>query len=168
MGFGGRSLFVVMRLVGNAGQLSEPLPPGGGGVGERGMESRDFAKSLRNNMTDAEHFLWRRLRANRLCGQKFRRQHPIGPYIVDFVHLGAKLVVEADGGQHADSAPDRERDAWLADRGYRVMRFWNDQILWEPEAVLKQILSVLQVSSPSPPTPLPPGERGATPTRVED
>lgn len=132
------------------------------------MESRDFAKRLRRNMTDAEHFLWRRLRAYRLCGQKFRRQHPIGPYIVDFVHLGAKLVVEADGGQHLESALDSERDAWLTDRGYRAMHFWNDQILREPEAVLEQILSMLQVSSPSPPTPLPPGERGEQPSRLKD
>lgn len=132
------------------------------------MESRDFAKRLRKNMTDAEHLLWRRLRAHRLCGQTFRRQHPIGPYIVDFVHLGAKLVVEADGGQHLESASDAERDAWLADRGYRVMRFWNDQILREPEAVLEQILSVLQVSSPSPPTPPPPGGRGEEPSQLKD
>ncbi|MBE5316586.1 MAG: endonuclease domain-containing protein [Xanthomonadales bacterium] len=132
------------------------------------MESRDFAKSLRRNLTDAEHVLWRRLRAYRLCGQKFRRQHPIGPYVVDFVHLGAKLVVEADGGQHLESASDSERDAWLADRGYRVMRFWNHQILREPEAVLEQILSALQVSSPSPPAPPPPGGRGEKNPRFED
>jgi very-short-patch-repair endonuclease len=132
------------------------------------MESRDFAKQLRQNLTDAERLLWRLLRAHRLCGQKFRRQHPLGPYIVDFVHLGAKLVVEADGGQHLESVSDSERDAWLADRGYRVVRFWNDQILREPEAVLEQILSVLQVSSPSPPTPLPPGERGEKTPRLEE
>ena len=132
------------------------------------MRSSDFAKSLRKNMTDAEQLLWRRLRAYRLGGQKFRRQHPIGPYIVDFVHLGAKLVIEADGSQHAESVSDRERDAWLVARGYRVMRFWNDQILREPEAVLEHILILLQGSSPSPPAPPPPGGRGEQTSRLKD
>jgi very-short-patch-repair endonuclease len=132
------------------------------------MESRDFAKQLRQNLTDAERLLWRLLRAHRLCGQKFRRQHPLGPYIVDFVHLGAKLVVEADGGQHLGYVPDSERDAWLADRGYRVVRFWNDQILREPEAVLEAILQALGGPAPSPPTPPPPGGRGEKTPRFED
>ena len=66
-----------------------------------------FAKGLRTRMTDAERLLWKHLRAHRLNGQKFRRQQPIGPYIVDFVHLGARLIVEADGGQHNDSATDQ-------------------------------------------------------------
>ena len=77
------------------------------------MDQRTFAKHLRRNMTDAEHVLWRHLRAHRFDGQKFRRQQPIGPYVVDFVHFGARLIVEADGGQHAVSPKDVVRDAWL-------------------------------------------------------
>ncbi|WP_224040206.1 endonuclease domain-containing protein, partial [Paraburkholderia unamae] len=64
------------------------------------MHQIQFARILRKNMTEAEQLLWRHLRAHRLCGEKFRRQQPIGPYIVDFVHFGARVVIEADGGQH--------------------------------------------------------------------
>nr|WP_264373000.1 DUF559 domain-containing protein [Chromobacterium rhizoryzae] len=70
------------------------------------MRQLDFAKSLRRNMTDAEQRLWKRLRAHRLNGEKFRRQQPIGPYIVDFVHFGSRLIIEADGGQHHESRGD--------------------------------------------------------------
>ena len=77
------------------------------------MDSRNFAKSLRQSMTDAEQLLWRHLRAHRLNGEKFRRQQPLGPYIVDFVHFSARLIVEADGGQHNSSTRDTQRDAWL-------------------------------------------------------
>ena len=77
------------------------------------MESRTFAKQLRRTMTDAEHRLWKHLRAHRLDGQKFRRQQPIGSYVVDFVHFGARVIVEADGSQHAESPTDPLRDAWL-------------------------------------------------------
>lgn len=132
------------------------------------MESRDFAKQLRQNLTDAERVLWRHLRAHRFQGQKFRRQQPLGPYILDFVHFGAKLVIEADGGQHSESSSDAVRDDWLTSEGFRVLRFWNHQILREPEAVLEQILSALQVSSPSPPAPPPPGGRGEKNPRFED
>ena len=86
------------------------------------MDRRQRAKELRRNMTDAEHRLWYHLRAHRLGG-KFRRQQPLGRYIVDFVHLGARLVVEADGGQHNGSDRDAARDAWLQANGYRVLRF---------------------------------------------
>lgn len=132
------------------------------------MESRDFAKQLRQNLTDAERVLWRHLRAHRFQGQKFRRQQPLGPYILDFVHFGAKLVIEADGGQHAESTRDAVRDAWLRSEGFRVLRFWNDQILKETEAVLEVILQALGEPTPSPPTPLPQGERGATSSRLKD
>ena len=77
------------------------------------MHPREFTKALRQNMTDAEQRLWKHLRAHRMDGQKFRRQQPIGPYIVDFVHFGLRLIIEADGGQHADSPHDEARDAWL-------------------------------------------------------
>ncbi len=101
-------------------------------------DQREFARTLRQNMTDAERLLWRHLRAHRLAGAKFRRQQPLGPYIVDFVHLGARLVVEADGGQHAGEA-DAVRDAWLRGQGFRVLRFWNNDILRQPQAVLAAI-----------------------------
>ena len=115
------------------------------------MQQRQFAKQLRQNMTDAEQLLWRYLRAHRLNGQKFRRQHPIGPYVVDFVHLGAKLIVEADGGQHNQSENDAVRDEWLTSQGFKVMRFWNNDILNNTDAVLTAILDEL---APSPPAPL--------------
>ena len=79
------------------------------------MDQRHFAKTLRQGMTDAELWLWRQLRAHRLYGQKFRRQQPLGPYVVDFVHFGARLIVEADGGQHDGSDRDSVRDARLQD-----------------------------------------------------
>ncbi|MFZ5699356.1 MAG: endonuclease domain-containing protein [Pseudomonadota bacterium] len=110
-------------------------------------------------MTDAERLLWRHLRAHRLDGQKFRRQQPIGPYVVDFVHFGARLIVEADGGQHNGSERDHARDAWLQKQGFRVMRFWNNEILQNTEAVLGMIDAVV-ARPPSPPAPLPQGERG--------
>ena len=101
-------------------------------------------------MTDAEHLLWRHLRAHRLDGQKFRRQQPIGPYVVDFVHFGARLIVEADGGQHLDSPQDTARDTWLRDQGFQVLRFWNDDILQSPESVLEAIWNALQEAPLSP------------------
>ncbi|QNK01998.1 endonuclease domain-containing protein [Dyella telluris] len=124
------------------------------------MDQRQFTKVLRQNMTEAEQLLWRHLRAHRTCDQKFRRQQPIGPYIVDFVHFGARLVIEADGGQHNGSADDAVRDAWLKSQGFTVLRFWNNDILQNIEAVLEAILIELAKSIPSPPTPLPQGERG--------
>lgn len=101
-------------------------------------------------MTDAEHLLWRHLRAHRFDGQKFRRQQPIGPYIVDFVHFGARLIVEADGGQHLDSRQDTARDAWLKDQAFQILRVWNDDILQRTEAVLEAIWNALQEAPLSP------------------
>lgn len=119
------------------------------------MDQRAFARQLRRNMTEAEHVLWRHLRAHRFDGQKFRRQQPIGPYVVDFVHFGARLIVEADGSQHADSPKDAVRDAWLNEQGFRVLRFWNDDILKRPESVFEAIWNALREAplSPDPSTP---------------
>jgi very-short-patch-repair endonuclease len=114
------------------------------------MDQRAFAKTLRQNMTDAEQLLWRHLRAHRFDGQKFRRQQPIGPYIVDFVHFGARLILEADGGQHAESPKDADRDAWLKLQGFRVLRFWNHDILKRTEAVLETIWNTLREAPLSP------------------
>jgi len=107
------------------------------------VRRKELAKLLRRNMTDAERLLWRHLRAHRLNGGKFRRQQVLGPYIVDFVHFGARLVIEVDGGQHRDSRTDRERDAWLTNEGVKVLRFWNNDVLLETESVLNMILSAL-------------------------
>ena len=112
-------------------------------------------------MTDAERLLWRHLRNRELNGLKFRRQHPIGPFIVDFVCLDKKLVVEVDGGQHAKNfRRDSKRSDYLNDKGYRVLRFWNSEVLQESESVLQAILKVLSEDTPSP-QPSPPhiGER---------
>ncbi|MBS0467941.1 MAG: endonuclease domain-containing protein [Proteobacteria bacterium] len=123
------------------------------------MHQREFTKALRQNMTEAEQRLWMHLRAHRMDRQKFRRQQPIGPYIVDFVHFGARLIIEADGGQHADSAHDGPRDSWLRSQGFAVLRFWNDDILLRTDAVLESIWAALH-GNPSPPAPLPQGEWG--------
>jgi len=111
--------------------------------------SLDRAKRLRQRMTDAEHRLWYRLRAHRFDGHKFKRQVPIGPYVVDFGCLNRRLIIELDGGQHADRPSDRRRDAWLKMQGYEVLRFWNIDVLKNTEAVLEAIVMALE-TDPSP------------------
>jgi len=101
---------------------------------------------MRREMTDAERKLWFLLRDRRLDGAKFRRQAPVGPYIADFVCLRRKVIVEADGGQHVDSAKDAVRDQWLAREGYRVVRYSNVDILKNPAGVLTDLLSRLNNS----------------------
>ena len=101
--------------------------------------NRDRARELRRNMTDAERALWRRLRMRQLAGQRFRRQQPIGDYIVDFACPAARLVVEVDGGQHAEEERDAARTRWLESRGYRVLRFWNNEVLGQIDGVLAVI-----------------------------
>jgi very-short-patch-repair endonuclease len=98
-------------------------------------------------MTDAEQALWRILRNRRFAGVKFRREVSIGPYIADFVCYDARLVIEADGGQHNESCSDRVRDAWFTAEGFRVLRFWNSDILNYPEGVAASIAAA--VCSPS-------------------
>ena len=102
-------------------------------------------KRLRTNITDAEQKLWRALRS-RGSGAKFRRQVPLGPYIVDFVCFEAKLIVEVDGGQHADSPRDAKRDRYFMDQGYRVLRFWNNDVLRNMEGVLTRIAEFVDPS----------------------
>jgi very-short-patch-repair endonuclease len=100
------------------------------------------ARELRRNMPEAERRLWVRLKNRQLAGLRFRRQHPIGPYIVDFVCLGARLVVELDGGQHGEDdalAHDARRDRFIEDSGYRVLRFWNAEVARGIEDVLRKI-----------------------------
>ena len=99
------------------------------------------AKRLRRNSTDAERVLWRHLRNKRLLGYKFRRQAVIGRYIVDFVCFSQNLIVELDGGQHpAQSGYDAKRTEWLQSRGYRVLRFWDNEALGDVDSVLERIM----------------------------
>ena len=112
----------------------------------------DNAKALRSKQTEAEQRLWYHLRAHRFMGLKFKRQKPMGRYIVDFVCLEHRLIIELDGGQHADQLVyDRHRDAWLRGQGYTVLRFWNNDVMQQLEGVLEQIRCTLALSpSPSP------------------
>src|SRR5688500_840366 len=118
------------------------------------------ARALRSGQTDAERLLWRHLRDRRLLGRKFRRQHEIGPYIVDFACADPGLIIELDGGQHLEQVErDARRTAWLRREEYRVLRFWNDDVLKSTDLVLEQIVVALELTSPHP-DPLPGGERG--------
>jgi len=110
------------------------------------------AKTLRREMTLQEHMLWSRLRDRQLDNFKFRKQQPLGPFIADFVCQEKKLIVEADGSQHSDSAYDTRRDQWLKERGYTVLRFWNNEINENLEGVLVAILDMLS-KNPSPISP---------------
>ncbi len=115
------------------------------------------ARSLRHNMTEAEMRVWQMLRAHRTNGHKFRRQVPIGRYIADFVCHEARLVVEIDGGQHDSSSPrETERSGFLQKQGYRVLRFWNNEVLANPDGVHETIVNELAASPP----PYPPPSRG--------
>src|SRR5688572_22235276 len=98
---------------------------------------------MRHVATDAEQKLWCLLRSRQLDAFKFRRQVPIGNYIADFACHDCRLIVEVDGGQHAENVKDQERDRWLSGAGYRVLRFWNNDVLKNPNGVLEAILSEL-------------------------
>jgi very-short-patch-repair endonuclease len=112
---------------------------------------RDFARGLRRRQTDAERRVWARLRDRRLLGAKFVRQVPIGPYIVDFCCRERKLIVELDGGQHAARADyDAGRTALLQALGYRVLRFWDNDVLANTDGVLMRIGKVMCSARPSP------------------
>lgn len=117
----------------------------------------DNARTLRNQQTDAEQRLWYHLRAHRFQGLKFKRQKPIGRYIVDFICIEHRLIVELDGGQHSTQIDyDQQRDQWLRQQGYIVIRFWNNDVIQRLDEVLEQIrLTVDSPSLPSPLTPLP-------------
>ncbi|MFQ5985217.1 MAG: endonuclease domain-containing protein [Alphaproteobacteria bacterium] len=104
-----------------------------------------YARRLRKNPTGAEHRLWARLRRRQLDGCQFRRQAPIGLYIVDFVCFSRRLVVELDGGQHARRLEaDARRTSWLESEGFQVVRFWNNQVLENTEGVVEIIVEVLR------------------------
>ena len=111
---------------------------------------RSRARTLRSEMTEAEGRIWQRLRAHRFQGASFRRQFPIGRYVVDFVCLDARLIIEIDGGQHSGAAHDVERDEWLRSQGFRILRFWNNDVLRNLRGALERISEAL--SSPAPPS----------------
>ena len=125
------------------------------------MRSRiENARALRRHSTDAERRLWYYLRNRRLGGYRFRRQVPLGRYVVDFACLPARLIVELDGGQHVPRRiEDEERTRHLERGGFRVLRFWNDDALLRTEAVLESILGALCSAGPHP-GPLPPAGEG--------
>ena len=102
------------------------------------------ARRLRRDSTNAELKLWNRLRARTIDGCKFVRQEPIGPFIVDFVCRERRLVIEVDGAQHATDARDAVRDQWLSENRYRVLRFWNNDVLGNIDGVLETIALALQ------------------------
>ena len=113
------------------------------------------ARELRRNATEAERVLWRQLRFWQIDGYKFRRQQPLGKYVADFVCLENRLIIEVDGGQHAEQQKeyDSERDAWLLAEGFSVLRFWNDEVLNNIDGVKQTILSRLNSTpflNPSP------------------
>ena len=112
-----------------------------------GVGALRAARVLRRNMTDAERVLWPRLRAKRFAGYKFRRQTAIGRYVADFCCMSAGLIVEADGGGHSEDGDDayqKRRSAYLRARGYRILRFWNNDIIQNTDAVLDEIFRVLE------------------------
>ena len=128
---------------------------------QRARELRDRARHMRANPTPPERRLWTMLRDRRMPAFKFRRQHVIAPYIVDFACLERGLIIEADGGQHAESSCDRQRDAYLRSKGFRVLRFWNNDVLENANGVFEMIHAVLHTPHPPtaaqwvPPSPVP-------------
>jgi very-short-patch-repair endonuclease len=130
-----------VEVAGQTTESSFPSPLAGEGQGEGLMNKRTgFARNLRKQSTEAEKLLWKNLRAKQLEGFKFRRQQPIGNYIVDFVCFEKGLVVELDGGQHAvEKEKDMIRDQWLSAEGFRVLRFWNTEVLINITGVLERI-----------------------------
>ncbi len=125
------------------------------GQTNRSIIDRQLPRKLRNAMTDAEIRLWQRLRGGQIANFKFRRQHPFLNYVLDFVCLERRLIVEVDGGQHLDNQRDQLRDKRLREAGFEVLRFWNNQVLQEIDAVVEVIWAALQRETPSP-APSPP------------
>jgi very-short-patch-repair endonuclease len=121
------------------------------------------ARELRKNSTDVERLLWKHLRAKRLAPYKFKRQEPIGSHIVDFVCYELRLIIELDGGQHADQHEyDGKRTAWPESQGFVMLRFWNNDVTENLEGVVQRILECLGASSLSPGSSPVKGERRTT------
>ena len=108
-----------------------------------------IARVLRKRSTNVERLLWQKLRGRQLEGYKFRRQQAIGPYIVDFVNFEKGIIIELDGGQHAtDTERDTEREAWLKGEGFKIIRFWNNEVFQNLDGVLETIRRKLIVPLP--------------------
>ena len=138
--------------------MSFPLPLDGGGLGWgcAGVAGKTttFAKKLRQDRTKAEKKLWREFRTRRLGGYYFRCQAPVGPYIADFICHKKNLIVELDGGQHADNqSMDEVRTKWLKGEGYTVLRYWNNEVLQKIEGVLALILQSIVSRKSRTPSP---------------
>ena len=103
------------------------------------------ARAMRREPTDAEHRMWLLLRDRRFGGLKFRRQVPIGPFIDDFVCHAHHLIIEVDGGQHSDTIRDTARNAWFNRAGFRVARYWNHDVLRDPDGILLDLLAKLGI-----------------------
>jgi very-short-patch-repair endonuclease len=131
------------------------------------LEQREFSKKLRQGQTDVERKMWSLLRSRRLAGYKFRRQQPIGPYVADFCCFRPRVIVELDGGQHAEQAEkDQRRTAFLESEGFRVIRFWDNQVLKEMYSVMEVILEAMK-NGPLTPTLSHVGERGRSATKAQ-
>jgi very-short-patch-repair endonuclease len=118
-----------------------------------------YARALRDSATDAEHRLWRHLRSRQVAGLKFRRQFPVAGFIADFACVEAKLIIELDGGQHAEcTVQDEARSEKMRANGYRVVRFWNDDVLLRTDVVLEVIWR--EAGAERHPTPTPPLQAG--------
>ena len=128
------------------GTSVKPIPP----------DQKMRARELRNNATPAERRLWQALRASQLDGFKFSRQIAIGPFIANLVCRTQRLVIEIDGGQHGN-AVDQARQTFIENQGYRVLRFWNYQVMQDLDIVVGSILSALREGQNPPPTPPVPG-----------
>jgi len=137
------------------GRRTLPLEGGGKRVGVKDLTG--VARRLREHSTDTERHLWNQIRDRQIEGFKFCRQQPVGWYVVDFVNLEKKVVVELDGGQHVLDPGDKIRDEWLRAEGYKVLRFWDNQVFSNLEVVLESIRNALHTPHPN---PLPQGERG--------
>lgn len=115
------------------------------------QRGKRHARTLRKSETDAERKIWQLLRSRSLKGVKFRRQHPIGPYIIDFICINAKLIIELDGSQHLQQQTyDEQRTMFLEQAGYRVIRFWDNDVLLQTERVMQAIYDALDLGHPSP------------------
>lgn len=119
---------------------------------DKRVSANDFARHLRKNQTEAEMLLWKKLRNKRLNNFRFRRQQRIGPYIVDFICFSKRLIIEVDGGQHASlegKRQDKLRSEWLEKEGYRIIRFWDNEVLKETDTVLAKIYLTLSPKATS-------------------
>lgn len=129
--------------------IQVPSPACGGGLGwgeltkmreQEPQQLKIYSKQLKAQMTDAEKLLWSKIRRKQLNGVKFCRQKIVGNYIVDFLSFEKKLIIELDGGQHADQVEyDKKRTAFLEQQGFTVIRFWNTEVLLETDSVLEQL-----------------------------